>query len=235
MKIDYYTLKARIYPSFIILLPLLLLAIYYITDFEIYFHYLTAVVSIGLFSYLLSQLGRDRGKLKEQKLFKIWGGKPSTQILRHSSNLLDKHTKARFHKILGEKINNIILPSEEEERKNPSESDEIYESCTKYLISKTRDTTKYTLLLKENTSYGFRRNLWGMKIWAIIILIISFIIHAIIATDYFTNYSFKPSKDAYLYTVLFFDFIFWMFIVTPKWIRIVAEEYARRLYETLED
>jgi hypothetical protein len=235
MKIDFYSLKARIYPSFIVLLPLLLLAIYYITDFEVYFQYLTAFASIGLFSYLLSQLGRDRGKLKEQELFKIWGGKPSTQILRHSSNLIDKHTKARFHKLLGERINNITLPSEEEERQNPLESDEIYESCAQYLISKTRDKTKYNLLFKENTSYGFRRNLWGMKIWAIVILLISAIIHAIIATDYFSHYSFTPNKDSYLYAGLFFLFTFWVFIVTPNWIRIVAEEYARRLYETLED
>lgn len=235
MKIDYYSLKARIYPSFIVLLPLLLLAIYYITDFEVYFHYVTAFASIGLFAYLLSQLGRDRGKLKEQELYKMWGGKPSTQILRHSSGVLDKHTKARIHKLLTERISNIVIPTEEEELQNPTEADEVYESCTKYLISKTRDTTKYNLLFKENTSYGFRRNLWGMKIWAIVILFISVVIHAILATDIFSNYSFTPNKDAYLYAALFFILIFWVFIVTPSWIRIVADEYAKRLYETLED
>ena len=71
MKIDQYSLKARIYPSFIVLLPILLLAVFYVTNFEIYFHYLTAFATIGLFSYLLSQIGRDLGKTKEQKLFKL--------------------------------------------------------------------------------------------------------------------------------------------------------------------
>ena len=235
MKIDYYSLKARIYPSFLVLLPLLLLAIFYITNFEIYFHYFTAFATIGLFSYLLSQLGRDKGKLKEKELFKLWGGKPSTQILRHSSELLDKHTKARFHKVLTAKIENIALPTIEEEEQNPLKADEIYESCTKYLISKTRDTAKYNLLFKENTSYGFRRNLWGMKTWAILILILSAIIHLILATNYFSEYSFSPNADAYLYAGLFIISIFWFFIVTPNWIRIVADEYARRLYETLEE
>lgn len=235
MKIDNYSLKARIYPSFLVLLPILLLAIFYITDFEIYFHYFTAFATIGLFSYLLSQLGRDKGKVKEQELFKLWGGKPSTHILRHSSELLDKHTKARFHKLLNAKIDNIALPTREEEEQNPLQADEIYDSCTKYLISKTRDTTKHNLLLKENTSYGFRRNLWGMKTWAIVILFVSNIVHLILATDFFSNYSFKPNKDAYLYVGFLMIFIFWVFIVTPNWIRIVADEYAKRLYETLEE
>jgi hypothetical protein len=235
MKIDHYSLKARIYPSFLVLLPLLLLAIFYITNFEIYFHFFTAFATIGMFSYLLSQLGRDKGKVKEQELFKLWGGKPSTQILRHSSELLDNHTKARFHKILTAKIDNITLPTKEEEEHNPIKADEIYDSCTKYLKTKTRDTTKHNLLFKENTSYGFRRNLWGMKTWAIVILIVSTIVHLIFATAFFSNYSFKPNKDAYLYVGFLMIFIFWIFIVTPKWIRIVADEYAKRLYETLEE
>jgi hypothetical protein len=133
------------------------------------------------------------------------------------------------------KIDNIALPTKEEEEQNLLKADEIYDSCTKYLISKTRDTTKYNLLFKENTSYGFRRNLWGMKTWAIVILFVSTIVHLILATDFFSNYSFKPNKDAYLYVGFLMVFIFWIFIVTPNWIRIVADEYAKRLYETLEE
>lgn len=149
MKIDYYSLKARIYPSFIVLLPLLLLAIYYITDFEVYFHYLTAFASVGLFSYLLSQLGRDRGKLKEQELFKLWGGKPSTQILRHSSSVLDKHTKARFHKLLTERINNIVIPTEEEELQNPQKLTKFMKVVPNILFQKRE--------IQQNTICSLKR------------------------------------------------------------------------------
>ena len=235
MKIDIYNLKARIYPSFIVLFPFLFLAIFYITNIKEYFHYVTAFATIGLFSYLLSQLGRDKGKLKEPELYKLWSGKPTTQILRHSSDLLNNHTKARFHKLLTAKIDSITLPTKEEEEQNPIKADDIYDSCTKYLISKTRDTTKYNLLFKENISYGFRRNLWGMKIWALVILFFSTIVHLTLATNFFSNISFKPNKDSYLYIGFLMVFIFWIFIVTPNWIRIVADEYAKRLYETLEE
>jgi hypothetical protein len=235
MKLDYYSLKARVYPSFIVLLPILFLAIFYITDFKIYYHYFTAFASIGLFSYLLSQVGRDRGKIKERELFKLWGGKPSTQILRHSNSILDSHTKSRFHNILAAKIGNIVLPTEYDESLNPQKADEIYDSCTRYLISKTRDNEKYNLLFKENTSYGFRRNLWGMKTWGLFILFICTIIHLTVATKYLTTFSFKPTQDVYLYFGFAIILIFWTAVVNPNWIKLVADEYAKRLYETLDE
>ena len=235
IELDRYSLKARLYPAFIVLLPAFVVSLYYITDFEKYFHYATALVSVGLFTYLLAQLGRDRGKINEAKLFSLWGGKPTTIIFRHNDDTIDPVTKKRYHKLLTEKIDGIQIPTPEQEQNDSKLADQVYESCTKYLISKTRDTKKFPLIFKENVNYGFRRNLWGMKTWAIIVLFFSTIIHVIIATEYFTNYSFKPNKDAYLYGVFFSIFIFWVFIVTPNWIRIIAEEYAKRLYETLED
>jgi hypothetical protein len=235
MKIDNYSLKARIYPSFIVLLPSLLLAIYYITDFKAYFHYFTAFATVGLFSYLLSQVGRNKGKIKEPELYKLWGGKPTTQILRHSNSIVDQYTKARYHAILTAKISNISIPTKEEEANNPIEADVIYESCSKYLISQTRDSIKYSLLLKENISYGFRRNLWGMKTWGIVILIICTIIHTTLATNYFASISFKPTSDVYLYCGFGIIFIFWSFIVNPNWIKIPAFSYAERLFEQLNN
>lgn len=235
MKIDIYNLKARIYPSFIVLLPLLFIAIFYITNIQEYFHYITAFTSIGLFSYLLSQLGRDKGKLKEPELYELWNGKPTTQILRHSNTIIDQLTKDRYHKILSEKIGNIYIPTKEEEIIDKIKADTIYESCTNYLIAKTRDTEKYNLLFKENISYGFRRNLWGMKNWGISILLITLILHFLIATKVLNNFSLKPTKDVYLYLLLLLDLIFWLFIVNPNWIKTVAFEYAKRLYETLND
>ncbi|KAA6321186.1 hypothetical protein EZS27_029135 [termite gut metagenome] len=235
MKINQYSLQARVYPSFIVLMPVLLLAIFYITDFKIYLHYITAVISVGLTSYLLSQLGRDRGKNKENMLFKLIGGKPTTKILRHSNDILDDYTKERYYNALRSKINNISIPTLEEETQTPSKADEIYNSCAKYLISKTRDTEKYNLLFKENISYGFRRNLWGMKSWGLAILFVCFLIHLTIATNFFSSFSFTPTKDAFLYALFLFILIFWVFIVQPNWVKVVAIEYAKRLYETLEE
>jgi hypothetical protein len=235
IKLDTYSIKARVYPAFVVLLPILVLALFYITDFKVYYHYITAFISVGFLSFILAQLGRDQGKNKETILFESIGGKPTNQILRHTNNHLDKTTKARYHNGLSEKIQEISIPTLEQEQANPQKSDEIFESCTKYLISKTRDTEKFNLLFKENINYGFRRNLWGMKMWGMIILIASAIAHMVIATDFFTNIGFKPTSDTYPYLAFFVLGAFWIFVVTKNWVKITAFAYAERLYETIEE
>lgn len=234
-ELDKYTIKARLYPSFIVLLPAFVVSIYYITDFEKYYHYFTALAAVGLFTFLLSQLGRDRGKLKEPSLHNYFGGKPTTQILRHSNNHIDPVTKERYHRLLSQKIANIQIPTPAQENNSINQSDQVYESCAKYLISKTRDTNKFNILFKENISYGFRRNLWGMKLWALLLIVLCFIFHFYFASNHFVDFNkFKP-KDIGLFVFLLATTLFWLFIVTKEWIKIVAFAYAERLYETLND
>jgi hypothetical protein len=158
-------------------------------------HYLTSFAALGVFSFLLAQIGRDNGKKKEKELFKHWGGKPTNTILKHSNDHLDVHTKKRFHTKLEQIISDIKIPTAEEEQKNPQTADAIYDNCTKYLIAKTRDSSKYFLLFKENINYGFRRNLWGMKTWALLIILISTSIHLFITTKKFTTIEPVNIKD----------------------------------------
>lgn len=235
MKFDTYSLKARVYPSVIVLLPCLLFAIIYITNIEEYYHYLTSFAGIGLLSFVLAQVGRDRGKKKEKELFKHWGGKPTSMILRHSDNYLDVHTKKRFHTKFEEVISDIRIPTLEEEQEDLYAADCVYDSCTKYLISKTRDTNKYPLLFKENVNYGFRRNLWGMKAWALTIILGCLIVHAVIATEKFTTFGIPNTTDWLLLTVLVIVSIFWLFTVNKEWIKVPAFAYAERLHETLHE
>lgn len=231
--IDEYSIKARFYPSFIVLIPIIILAIYYLTNFEQYYHYLTAISVAGLFAFILAQLGRDRGKIKEPQLFHYFGGKPTTQILRHRDTFLDKTTKDRYHSILSQKLQ-LSMPTVIEENSDALNADGIYDSCAKYMISKTRDTNAYYLLFKENIGYGFRRNLWGMKSWSIIIIIISLFIHLIFSTSSFSDFVFTESEIG-LIIFLFFLLFFWVFVITRDWIKIAAFAYAERLYENLNN
>jgi hypothetical protein len=234
-QLDKYTIKARLYPSFIVLVPAFIVSIYYITDIEKYYHYFTAIAAIGLFTFLLSQLGRDKGKLNEPSLHIYFGGKPTTQILRHSNNHIDPITKERYHKLLSQKIADIQIPTAAQENNNINHSDQVYDSCAKFLISKTRDTNKFNLLFKENISYGFRRNLWGMKSWALILIVICFIFHFYFASNYFVDFNTFSKKDIGLFVFLLATTFFWFFRVTKEWIKLVAFAYAERLYETLND
>lgn len=231
--IDDYSLRARFYPSLIVLLPVFVVAIFYITDIEKYYHYFTAFCALGLFSYVLAQFGRDRGKAKEPQLFTAFGGKPTTQIMRYRDTHLNRMTKDRYRSLLEQKIANLSFPTQSEENQAPIAADEIYDSCARYLISKTRDNQKYYLLYKENTSYGFRRNLWAMKVIAIFIILLSITLHLYYTTSQFTDVIKFADKDFILSGILVITLCTWLFVITKSWVKMIAFSYAERLFETL--
>jgi len=231
--IDDYSLRARFYPSLIVLLPAFVVAIFYITDIEKYYHYFTALCGLGLFSYVLAQLGRDRGKKKEPDLFVAFGGKPTTQIMRYRDTHLNSISKNQYRSLLEQMVPNLILPTQIEENNDPIAADEIYDSCARFLISKTRDNQKYYLLYKENTSYGFRRNLWAMKGIAITIILVVMAIHIYNATAQLQYLNDFTNKDIFLAAFLIFTMCIWIFVVTKNWVKMIAFSYAERLFETL--
>src|SRR5689334_13223644 len=95
--IDAYSLKARIYPTILALLPILIIVVFFSIQFESIIHSLSSLGLVAVLGYLLSQLGRDQGKKKESELWKSWGGSPTTQLLRLTDHSIDKYTKERYH------------------------------------------------------------------------------------------------------------------------------------------
>jgi hypothetical protein len=232
--ISKYKLYARIYPTLIILLPILILAIYFSIDYQSIYTAVGGLGIITLLQFVLSEVGRDRGKKVEAKLWKEWGGAPSTQILRHSDGTFDPHTTKRHHQKLFETTGMGQAEMLELENSDPQDADNIYSAWCGHLRSATRDTTKYKLLFQENISYGFRRNLWGLKQPAIILIIV---IASVIA---FTEYLQFQSNGASLSLISSICFIgllllllFWLLIVKKSWIKSVAFAYAERLIETV--
>lgn len=233
---DNYTLKARFYPVVILFFPLILVGVFYSFEFKTVIHLLSSLGLVGALTYLFSQLGRDSGKLKEPSLWQSWGGAPSVQLLRLHNSHIDQHTKKRYHQKLQLLCPVPTVPDLMLETSNPIDADEIYKAWTKYLIAQTRDGKKFSLLLKDNTSYGFRRNLWGLKKYALIGTVLLFA----------GNYSFWAIKlhsynpllfpESFIYSSvsLLFILFFWMLVVKARWVRIPAFSYAERLCEATE-
>jgi hypothetical protein len=113
-------------------------------------------------AYLLSNISRLLGKSKEPALFAEWGGAPTTQLLRHRDNQIDSITKQRYHAFL-ERKTKTGFPSVEQEQSEPERADESYRAGVKWLLGKSRDKKQFPLLAKENISYGFHRNGFGMR------------------------------------------------------------------------
>jgi len=232
---DKYSLNARIYPVVILLFPLVIIGISYSFEYESYLQVLSTLGVSAALTYLLSNLGRDKGKQKEPDLWKKWGGMPTVQLLSFNNELIDKHTKRKYHKILLE-----LSPIEEKnidfENVSLDSVSDIYKSWTKYLISKTRDTKQFSLLFKENISYGFRRNLWGLK--NISLVFISLILIGNYGFQVFnygmSNFQNYPIQFFISELLLIILTLIWLFWINSDWIKIPAFAYGERLLESIE-
>jgi hypothetical protein len=116
------------------------------------------------------QLSREDGMgksysmdLRERVVAAIEGGMPSISVLRHSdTSTFDALSKARYLEFLGNKIN-AAPPTAGAEKQDPAAADAFCARCGDWLRENTRNTKKFNILFNENVTYGFRRNLLGLK------------------------------------------------------------------------
>jgi hypothetical protein len=167
---DPYDRQARLYPALLCLFPLLaLVALLYAPNVSPLTGVVTIAVSCGGL-FLMTNICREMGERLEGRLFREWGGKPTTQLLRHRDSVIDSVTKRRYHAFMAAKIN-AIFPDAEQEKNDPAKADETYQSGARWLLDHTRpdDGKKFDLLFWDNVTYGFRRNALGARPLGIII------------------------------------------------------------------
>ncbi len=118
------------------------------------------------------------------------------------------------------------------EAAEPDKADGIYEAYGNDLIARTRDSKVYRLLFAENISYGFRRNLWAMRPVGITIALIGLLVCAgkMIVDAGQGAMSVRLIAATALNAVLL---VLWTVRIRREWVRLAAEEYAKRLLETL--
>jgi hypothetical protein len=235
MKIDAYTFQARLVPMFILLLPLDLafLAVFPVTSYVSGILALLGTLSAQtLTTILLSEIGRDAGKKKESSLFKRWGGMPTDCILSEASPL-DLTTIGRYKNKLKLLLPDVVFPTAEEEISNRNGAIGVYRSCTNFLRERTRDTTKFALTFKENVSYGFRRNLWGMKPAGLLIVCIGIAVSTfqVLAVSYAGSNAVIPIICLIANVTLL---VMWLLRITPNWVKVPADEYAKQLFAACE-
>ena len=229
-----YERKARLYPALLLISPLVAVGVAFISSKLTGFQsVLVAVVFCGG-AFLLTQLARDAGKKKERKLFALWGGTPSIAIFRHRDEQLDPITKKRYHKQLSILVEGAKAPSVGDEERNPEGADNVYAAWSNFLRTNTRDLKIFNLLLQENISYGFRRNIWGLRSIGISLTVVAFLGSA--AQTYMVYRDFSHFDELLLaagcYCLL--TLAFWIFCFTSDWVKIPAIAYAERLAESVE-
>lgn len=239
---DGYSRKARLYPALLSLAPIIwtTLLVCGSAPSNIATEGLIALVVTLGGTYLLANLARSRGKLLEEHLKEIWGGWPTTLLLRHANASLDPYTKARYHESLT-KLTGLTMPTEAEERARQTDCDHRYRAATTKLLELRRDA-KYKMLHQENAAYGFRRNLLGLKPIALVILIATMVavgLQLISGLDFLSISAIKSDLalrwPLYLAVVLDLAALaIWLTCITPFFVRQSADEYAMALMRTLD-
>ena len=241
---DQYILFARVAPIVIVALPLGFLCLAVLPGYPLLVTAFFGLVAAGG-TAIVAQVGRGQGSKKQPGLWKSWDGPPTTRLLRH------RHTSGDIALVPGlrQQIATWVedsLPTEQEEAADSELADAKYEEVTNALKEATRDKTKFPLVFAENTTYGFRRNLWGLKTMGLPIAATLAVIlwGLLIATvwgrpwpepwwDIFAN----PDGIAAIRTAIAIAdtalVAVWIFLVKPSWVKAAAEVYAQRLMESV--
>jgi hypothetical protein len=213
---DSYERRARLYPMLLSLSPLLAGTLTLFPQWQLEAGQLVPAVIVLALAFLGSGIARDAGKRIEPRLFRNWGGIPTTQLLRHSNTEIDEPTKQRYHTFLGQHVTGLKLPTADAEQEDPAAADNTYRSAVNWLRDNTRDQKRFPLVFYENVNYGFRRNLLGLKWVAIIGAAIG-----VIPSAYYLAYT-NAAQPAHLLALAF------CVLALLAFATLVNEEFVRR-------
>jgi len=226
---DNYTLKARVQPALLTLFPLFVtVALWMPQLYELFVGLASLAIACGVV-LLFSHIAQSRGVKAEKRLISKWGGWPTTIWLRHRNDNLDEHTKARYHSFLEQNVPSWKPPSPEEEASNPAEANKLYITAVHWLRENTRDKKLFPLVAKENISYGFRRNLYGLKPIGLVIVIVCALyslVRLYLQVDAETPFS-EQGLAALVVSLL--AGLAWLRVVTEPFVKIAGASYAERL------
>ncbi len=240
---DSYNRHARLYPALLALLPplVLVLAIYPELTGQRGAALLGIAAATGVF-FFIADLGRSLGKSVEETLVVEWGAWPSTIWLRHRSTFLAAETKARYRERLSKRITNLHFPEANDEIRDPAAADAIYASVVEWLKEQCRGRD-HALVAKENATYGFRRNLLGLKTVGMT-LAGATVLAASVFLVLSHSGAISPSSiralmldQALVGLALAFGLVAtftWVAIVTKRWVRQAGDAYARALLASCE-
>lgn len=158
---DSYERYARVYPGLLLVFPFVI-ACWSITPLmegKIVAK-LTANSAFVMALFILSSnIVRGFGKKIEPKIWKQWGGPPSTRFLRKENTTIAREIKDRFYqKILRE--TGIDLANDL--------TDKRIEQAFMFVRETLRRKDKQGLWIKSNKEYGFARNLLGSRLILVI-------------------------------------------------------------------
>ena len=233
--LDPYVRPARLAPMTLVLAPIVLVAVLLVpTIAPISAKVAPLVVALGL-PLLVSQLVQDRGNAVQDRLWRRWGGAPTTQLLRYLDNPEPQHRDRRRGDLQRITEGRVVLPTEEDERDDPAAAAAAYADAVALLRGRTRRRDEYPTVFAENVSYGYRRNCLALRLLGITVataVALGCLTVALVTglgpahTDGGQSAAWAAAAGgAALVAVL------WWRAVSATWVRIAAFRYARAVLD----
>ncbi len=230
---DEYDRAARLMPALVTMLaPAVSLFIWAPASYEIAGVAVSVIVTFGGLQ-LLMHLARTAGRRTQKQLYAEWGGAPTTLWLRQSSPFLPAPTRQRYLDKLAVHVPNWSLPDVDSETQNPTANDDAYAAAVGWLrthMNHHRDMAP--AIYRENKSYGFRRNLRGLRGLGMVISVMTLVIDVVLliahisAPDPLLAYAAAGLSGVMVLT--------FGFVVTDAWVRDAADAYAQALLESCD-
>jgi hypothetical protein len=225
--LDEYDREARLVPALLALLPLVLAAVG--LGFEKNAILVTVVgilLAVGLPMIVAKQVA-NRGRALEESLFAKWGGPPTTLALLlpaiGPAGEVLRQRRARLEHLTG-----IGLPTASTLTHTDAD---VYKAAVRWLIENTRDRSKFPVVWAELKSYGFERNLLGMRTVGVITSAISAVALAIGLVAGARGANLSVATNATLMAVCIGAGLSWWFVPRETRVRVAANRYADRLLD----
>jgi hypothetical protein len=152
--LDDYDLRARFAPGALAAVPAVAAGVAFGLSDNAVLTSIAGFVSFAVLSFVIGAIARSLGKPQQKRIFEERNGAPTTHALRlHSSEWPDaqrRNWRANATGATGKPLGDV-------------DDDGEIEVVVEALREATRDTEAYRHLRAENTTFGFFRNLLGVR------------------------------------------------------------------------
>jgi hypothetical protein len=222
---DKYWRRARLYPALLAVAPLIALLFFEVPWRDFQWPHLVVTLCLGVLVYFLSDFARSRGKILEEGAIDI-GPRHLSSALWRTDTRLHPETKDPLVDFVAAKTGRP-RPSIDTERDDPATARAFYDQCANWMRDNTRDSR---ILLEDNVSYGFRRNLLGLKPIGLGANIVTVVMACLLAyRSHQTNEWYNPTTLVIVLCIAAVHGLLFMFVVNRRLVVQASDTYLNRI------
>lgn len=225
---DLYTIKARLAPAIIAVAPsiALLIATLDIQSFDASQVWATIGLIVVLFA--LSNVSREAGKKVQDRVYRDNDGWPTFDPLYYEDRTFSDDAKLKYLMFLSGKLGRPF-PTMGDAVSRPLAARQFYNEAATWLREATRDTTQFRIVYDENMTYGYFRNLLGLKWISLVLNAGVMTICILVICQYVPWFEGGASSLRYVLAVSVIHGLYVMFGVTEARMKSASSRYARQL------